>query len=60
MFNFKCQNNHELSDQVSSFTNIRAMGLADTLGLSDCVKGSSAAKLVSASAVAKDADVLSA
>jgi hypothetical protein len=22
MFNFKCQNNHELSDQVSSFTHI--------------------------------------
>jgi putative transposase len=45
---------------VNAAKNIRAMGLADTLGLSDCVKGSSAAKLVSASAVAKGADVLSA
>ena len=45
---------------VNAAKNIRAMGLADTLGLSDCEKGTSAAKLVSASAVAKGADVLSA
>ena len=45
---------------VNAAKNIRAMGLADTLGLSDCVKGSSAAKLVSASAKALGADVLSA
>jgi transposase len=38
---------------VNAAKNIRIMGLADTLGLSDCVKGSSAVKLVSASAVAK-------
>jgi len=34
------------------------MGLADSLGLSDCVKRSSAAILVSVSAAAKGADVL--
>jgi len=45
---------------VNAAKNIRAMGKAYTLGLSDCVKGPSAAKLVSASAVAKGADVLSA
>jgi len=45
---------------VNAAKNIRAMSLADTLGLSDRVKGSSAAKLVSASAKALGADVLSA
>lgn len=40
--------------------NIRMIGLADSLGLSVCVKSSSVAALVSASAKARGVDVISA
>lgn len=45
---------------VNAAKNIRMIGLADSLGLSDCVKSSSVATLVSASATARGVDILSA
>jgi transposase len=45
---------------VNAAKNIRMIGLADLLGLSDCVKDSSVAILGRASSAARGADILSA
>ena len=55
------ENGHvHLDRDVNAAKNIRMIGLADSLGLSDCVKSSSVATLVSASATARGLDILSA